>query len=666
MEPQTVEAEGFIINQGDIGDYFYVVEDGEINFVIDGKVVGQCTRGGSFGELALLYDCPRNASCVAITDCKLWRVDQTTFRYILANNTATDQRGVIDVLKKVPFLSGLDPANMNKITDALTSVTFQDGERIITKGDVGEVFYIIREGTVEVSDIGLGDSQYVDQILKAGDSFGERALMTGDVRAANITAKGEVSCLCLSRDVFEKVLGPLQDLLDKAMTKSILMGMPIFANSHFESFEMDQLTELVEDRPFAKGTVVEENHQAIYIIRSGKASVSNPNGLINTLKDGDHFGGTALVEPQDVSKQTITVIEDATLGILTSAAIKSVIIDLSRLDTFLPAESSKLDQSILLKDLVKIRILGVGSFGKVWLVSHGKTEKPYALKMLSKHEIIDNKQVDGVIREKNILASVKHPLIVNLVSSFQDDTSLYMLQEILQGGELFSVVHSDRGDGVPFKDAVFYAACVLESLSHLHKRRICYRDLKPENVLIDGDGYCVLVDLGFAKVVEEKTYTLCGTPEYLAPEIILSKGHDKGVDYWAFGVLIFELLVGRTPFLRANQMAMFQSIVKVKYTFPPSVLNDVTKDIVELLIKKRVSNRLGCLANADSDVREHAFFQGIENEELLSKKIKAPWVPSLHDPLDVSNFESYKHIEQAKEAKRAILSSKQQELFADF
>eukprot|EP00587_Corethron_hystrix_P000550 CAMPEP_0113318462 /NCGR_PEP_ID=MMETSP0010_2-20120614/13025_1 /TAXON_ID=216773 ORGANISM="Corethron hystrix, Strain 308" /NCGR_SAMPLE_ID=MMETSP0010_2 /ASSEMBLY_ACC=CAM_ASM_000155 /LENGTH=241 /DNA_ID=CAMNT_0000175777 /DNA_START=347 /DNA_END=1072 /DNA_ORIENTATION=+ /assembly_acc=CAM_ASM_000155 len=222
MEPQTVEAEGFIINQGDIGDYFYVVEDGEINFVIDGKVVGQCTRGGSFGELALLYDCPRNASCVAITDCKLWRVDQTTFRYILANNTATDQRGVIDVLKKVPFLSGLDPANMNKITDALTSVTFQDGERIITKGDVGEVFYIIREGTVEVSDIGLGDSQYVDQILKAGDSFGERALMTGDVRAANITAKGEVSCLCLSRDVFEKVLGPLQDLLDKAMTKSIL------------------------------------------------------------------------------------------------------------------------------------------------------------------------------------------------------------------------------------------------------------------------------------------------------------------------------------------------------------------------------------------------------------------------------------------------------------
>mmetsp|Transcript_2042 Transcript_2042/g.4084 ORF Transcript_2042/g.4084 Transcript_2042/m.4084 type:complete len:740 (-) Transcript_2042:194-2413(-) len=673
MEPHTVEAEGFIINQGDIGDYFYVVEDGQINYIVDGNVVGQCTNGASFGELALLYDCPRNASCVAVSDCKLWRVDQTTFRFMLANNTATDQRGVIDVLKKVPFLSGLDPTTMNKITDALTSVSFNDGDRIITKGDVGEIFYIIREGTVEISDIGLGDSQYVDQVLKAGDSFGERTLLTGQVRAATVTAKGEVSCLCLSRDTFEKVLGPLQGLLDNAMTKRILMGIPVFANSQFESFEMDQLTELVENRPFAKDTVIvkegETNHQALYIIRSGQVTVSNPNGLINTLREGDHFGGQTLVEPQGVSKQTITVIEDATMGILTSAAIEAVIVDLSRLGKSVPAKSSKLDRGILFDDLVKFRILGVGTFGKVWLVSHKKTGKPYALKMLSKHEIIGHHQVYGVIREKNILSSVNHPFVVNLVSTFQDDTSLYMLQECVQGGELFSVIHTERRDGVPFNHARFYAACILESLSHLHNRHICYRDLKPENVLIDGDGYCVLVDLGFAKIVQEKTYTLCGTPEYLAPEIVLSKGHDKGVDFWAYGVLIFELMVGRSPFYSygSDQVSLFKRIVQVKYSFPPGyIVTDVSQDIIQRLIVRRQANRLGCLANADIDVREHGFFQGINSEKLLAKKIQAPWVPSLRDPLDASHFDSYKHIEQEQQTKRAILSSKQQELFVGF
>ena len=230
MMQESVSAGTVIIQQGDIGDFFYVLDDGHVSFAVDGDHVGSCSRGASFGELALLYNCPRAATCVATTDCRLWKVDQHTFRHMLANNTANQQKDVQYVLKKVPFLSELDDAILTKIGDALTNVAFQDGERIINKGDIGEVFYIIREGTVLVNDIGFGDSQYVDQHLGQSDWFGERALLTGEPRVANVTATSHCVCLCLSRDTFEKTLGPLQNLIDHAMKKRVLVSAEKCAN----------------------------------------------------------------------------------------------------------------------------------------------------------------------------------------------------------------------------------------------------------------------------------------------------------------------------------------------------------------------------------------------------------------------------------------------------
>ena len=316
---------------------------------------------------------------------------------------------------------------------------------------------------------------------------------------------------------------------------------------------MTRRTDYVSEVSLAKGTMLAEEGQPakknLYIIRTGKVLISFDNGLINDLGPGDYFGENTIHEEEyTISHQTITVEEDTVCGILTQASIESVIGSVKRLGKPLPPVAVKLDRTMRLKDLQKERILGVGTFGKVWLVSHKRTAVPYALKMLAKREIIGHHQVEGVIREKNIMSSIDHPFVVNLVNTFQDDEHLYMLIELVQGGELFSVIHTESRDGIPNPNSRFYAACILQSLSHLHHRNICYRDLKPENILIDGKGYGVLVDLGFAKVVMDKTYTLCGTPEYLAPEIILSKGHDKGVDYWAFGVLIYEMLVGCSPY----------------------------------------------------------------------------------------------------------------------
>jgi len=674
MAMETVPAGTVIIKQGDIGDFFYVVDEGHVSFAVDGNHVGACGRGGSFGELALLYNCPRAATCLANTTCRLWKVDQRTFRHMLANNTQTQQKDINDVLRKVAFLSKLDESNLLRIADALTSVTFPEGERIINKGDVGEVFYIIREGKVKVHDIGFGDSQYVDQELGPGDWFGERALLTGDVRSANISAITNCTTLCLSRDTFEKILGPLQDLIDHAMKKRTLEGVPIFANSQLQPFETARLTDLLQERSFPAGTVLAEEgrpfDQNLYIVRRGRIVVASSSGQIKTLMDADYFGENWLkIEPGSPSMQTITVQADTECGVLSRADIESVIGDTKRLGQPMNLIQHSLNQSIRHKDLVKFRILGVGTFGKVWLVSHKRSGVPYALKQLSKREIIGHHQVEGVIREKNIMASIKHPFVVNLVSTFQDDRHLYMVIELVQGGELFSVIHTETRDGIPNGNSRFYAACILESLSHLHYRNICYRDLKPENILIDASGYCVLVDLGFAKVVSDKTYTLCGTPEYLAPEIILSKGHDKGVDYWAYGVLIYEMLVGRSPFYSygTDQVSLFKRIVQVKYSFPPGgMVHELAQDLIQRLIVRRQANRFGCLARGDMDVRDHYWFNVIDVDKLLSKQIPAPWVPRIRDPLDASHFDSYRHVENEPPSNKPHLSASQQALFDEF
>ena len=177
---------------------------------------------------------------------------------------------------------------------------------------------------------------------------------------------------------------------------------------------------------------------------------------------------------------------------------------------------------------------------------HNADKGHYALKILKKSEVIYLKQVDHVKTEKKILEELNHPFIVNLFGAFQDDKNLYLLLEYVIGGEFFS--HLRKAGRFPNDTAKFYAAQITLVFEHLHSMMILYRDLKPENLLLDSDGNCKVTDFGFAKKVEYRTWTLCGTPEYLAPEIILSKGHGKAVDWWASGILMYEMLAGYPPF----------------------------------------------------------------------------------------------------------------------
>jgi cAMP-dependent protein kinase regulator len=569
MEKETVKEKKTIIHQGDNGDFFYILQTGKVNFVDGEDKVGDCEAGGSFGELALLYNSPRAVSCIAASPTvTIWKIDQKTFRYLLARHAHSDQQNLKECVHKISIFQNLDSSTISRFINAMTPVKFKKDDQIVQKGQVGTVFYIIQEGKVKIHDIGLGDSRYEDQILGPGDWFGERALLTGEPRAANVTALTNVSTLAMDRDTFEEAIGPLQGLMEREMRKNFLKGLPIFANSSVTVPEIDQLVDLMTEVCYRKGDKLAEAGKSyvmnLWIIRHGQLLVySQTKDKLYNLKTGDYFGDKSVQgEEGRISSHNAICEDNLTAWVLTRKDIEAVIGDIERLGKPSNYEKSLQDKSILLDDLKKHRILGMGAFGRVWLVSHKNEGKAYALKAIAKRKLLESKQENSVMREKELLCVLQHPFILHLVSSFQDENNLYLLLPLIQGGELFSVLQKrkQKESGLPNNDAAFYAGCIVEALGHFHQRLIAYRDLKLENVLIDAEGYCKVIDLGFAKIVTDKTYTLVGTPEYLCPEIIMAKGHDKAVDYWALGVLIYELLVGRSPFYapHSSQIDMFK------------------------------------------------------------------------------------------------------------
>jgi protein kinase A len=675
MERHVVKSGTEVIRQGDkctMGLYFYILQEGAIDYIADGEKVGTCELGGSFGELALLYDSPRAASCVATKKSVLWKVDQLTFRHMLARASHEAQKNVCASVKRVALFEHLSHADLSKFAEALTPVNYAESERIVTKGDVGEIFYIIQAGTVRCHDIGGGEAHYSDLLLNAGDFFGERALLLNEPRAANVTAVTDVMCLCLERETFESCIGPLHKSIDHGLKKKVLETLPIFTDSNFERHEIDELASLVSEQCFLKGEKLCEAgkpyRQDLWIVEKGKIVVTNKAGELFAIESGDYFGDKSIKsEPGHISSHTAIFEDNTECYVLSRSDIESVIGDINRLGEYIPFTPSKVNKTLRFEDIKRHRILGMGAFGKVWLTSTKKDNTPYALKQLDKRELIKGNQVKSIHREKNIMYSIEHPFLLSLISSFQDEDHLYLVLELIQGGELFNVVHTDSSHGLPNNQAIFYAACVIEALGHLHLRSICYRDLKPENVMVNADGYCTVIDMGFSKVVMEKTYTLCGTPEYLAPEIIMSKGHDKAVDYWAFGVLVYEMLVGKSPFFSPGigQMNLFKRIVTVKYNIPKSV-SDAGKDLIKKLLTRRQASRIGNLSRGHKDIQDHAWFKDIVWKKLVRKQIKAPWVPEIKDPFDASHFDDYSSSEHESRRVFSVLGDEEQSLFKDF
>ncbi|KAI0816452.1 Pkinase-domain-containing protein [Xylaria sp. FL0064] len=293
-----------------------------------------------------------------------------------------------------------------------------------------------------------------------------------------------------------------------------------------------------------------------------------------------------------------------------------------------------------LNDFDLLRTLGTGSFGRVHLVQSKHNQRFYAVKVLKKAQVVKMKQVEHTNDERRMLGEVKHPFLITLWGTFQDARNLYMVMDFVEGGELFSLLR--KSGRFPNPVAKFYAAEVTLALEYLHSRNIIYRDLKPENLLLDRHGHLKITDFGFAKRVPDKTWTLCGTPDYLAPEVVSNKGYNKSVDWWSLGILIYEMLCGYTPFWDSGSpMKIYENILRGKVKYPGYVHPDA-QDLLERLITPDLTKRLGNLYGGPQDVKGHPWFSEVTWDRLSRKDIDAPYTPPVKAGSgDASQFDRY-------------------------
>ncbi|KAH9387066.1 protein kinase X [Nematocida major] len=303
----------------------------------------------------------------------------------------------------------------------------------------------------------------------------------------------------------------------------------------------------------------------------------------------------------------------------------------------------------LLRDLKMVRVLGEGSFGRVFLVSfegltNVKMKKLYALKVMSKAQVMHSNQLMHVYNEKTVMLTLYSPFFVRLYSTFQDERHLFMVMEYVPGGELFSYMKEIVKFSV--KHARFYISEILMALDSLHGAGIVYRDLKPENVLLDEHGHVKLADFGFSKrMYQSTTWTLCGTPEYLAPEIVMNTGHGFEVDFWSLGVILYEMVVGSPPFYHESQVELCRLIMHGEIVFPTYV-DPVSKDLIRQLLQVDKRKRLGYRRGVKM-ICKHPFFREINWDLVRGRSYEPPIVPppNLNDYVkDESNCSIRAHI----------------------
>uniref|UniRef100_A0A0A9W8T8 cGMP-dependent protein kinase n=1 Tax=Lygus hesperus TaxID=30085 RepID=A0A0A9W8T8_LYGHE len=549
------------------------------------------------------------------------------------------------------FMKNLEIAQIHEIVDCMYPVEYQASALIIKEGDVGSIVYVMEEGRVEVSR----ENKYLST-LHPGKVLGELAILYNCKRTATIKAATDCKLWAIERQCFQTIM-MRTGLIRQAEYTDFLKSVPIFKDLPEET--LIKISDVLEETYYNEGDYIIRQGargDTFFIISKGqvKVTIKQPNSLdekfIRTLRKGDFFGEKAL---QGDDLRTANIIVDDPEGVsclvIDRETFNQLISGLDEIRTRYKDELTdrkRLNEefeNLRLSELRVIATLGVGGFGRVELVQvAGDPQRSFALKQMKKSQIVETRQQQHIMSEKEIMGEANCDFIVKLYKTFKDRKYLYMLMESCLGGELWTILR-DKGH---FDDGTtrFYTACVIEAFDYLHSRNIIYRDLKPENLLLDVNGYVKLVDFGFAKRLlhGRKTWTFCGTPEYVAPEVILNRGHDISADYWSLGVLMFELLTGTPPFTGADPMKTYNIILKGidAIEFPRNITRNATV-LIKKLCRDNPAERLGYQKGGISEIQKHKWFDGFNWEGLRTRTLTPPILPKVRNVIDTSNFDDY-------------------------
>jgi len=687
--------------QGEEGTEFFIIATGKCQVIVrndsgDEVEIAQLAQGDYCGEQALLQNATRGATVRALCDTKCLVLDQDSFQQIAndekirfakrdakrnaisaervkAAQIRMSQEGddlkddddskvhpskaeVEWLLKCVAeniLFSHLDHEQRHVVCSEMYRVTVSKDELLIEQGSEGNTFYVVESGSfvITVKDVGQVDT------LEKGRCVGELALLYNAPRAATVSCVGDAVVWCVDRGAFRKAL---MEVHTAATDENLRVLRKCELLAPLLSSELELIDQALEMKVFSENECIfkmGDEGDRFYIVKSGEVSGTAKDGTTFSLTVGGFFGERALltnepraatltakskeVECLTLSREDFTILLGPLEDIMTRNLAEYEKPDSIRQPIGHKKSSSESNDGAVscpLSQLQTIGILGRGAFGTVSLVTDPSTSKSYALKAIRKNQVVEMGQQSHILNEKKVMVILDNPFLVNLRSTYKDEYRVYFLLEACLGGELFTILRKMRS----FDEATarFYSSCVVEAFDYMHQMDIIYRDLKPENLVLTNNGYLKVTDFGFAKIVPNKTFTLCGTPDYLAPEIVTGQGHGKGVDWWTLGILIYEMLASFPPFFDDEPMMTYRKIIQGKFKFP-RYLSAQSKDLISKFLKPKSTKRIGIIKGGADLIRQHPWFSSFSWEQLQNQTMNPPIKNKVKSHKDLSNFDHF-------------------------
>ena len=752
-----------LYTQGLPGNFWYIVQSGELSVYMNEKKVGDLKAGQSFGERALMDGTLRSNTIIAETDCKLWALKRTVFRKIIEFIFTSNYEENMKFLDQVnlPIESTLKSIMANNLIQEI----YHKGDYICREGEFGSSLYIIKDGEVECLK-----GETVIRVLKKGDNFGQKALLEGDVRSLDVKAKTDCKIYSISSEFFknqygdnfrqilyfnfitisfnnskifkkinskiiaksfqffkfrslknnelvypkgqkitEKLCVVLEgNIVDKKINKveakryEILFEKKLSENcddalknnlvaepdcilaeidfskfketvggdlneaqtksNQLASFEHVPMFRILSDdkieflqnnlqvEKFANGKKIitqGEIGDKLFIIKKGRVDFFVNSRYIRSLNDGEEFGARSLILSNEKRSATAIANGEVSCYTLTAEIFKSILEP--NLYEYFTNKIFLEDNTIELKDLDNVKELGSGNFGSVNLVRNKKNKFLYAIKALNLEQIKLESLEECVEVERDVLLKIDHPFIMKMVKYLKNDSYIFFINEYIKGKELWEVI---RDIGLLNKEQTqYYGASILLAIDYLHKQKIIYRDIKPENVMVSVKGYIKIIDFGTVKEIQDRTSTIIGTSHYMAPEITKGEGYSFQVDIWSIAICMYEFFCGKLPFGEDydDPMDIYRAVSQEELTFPSFVKDEKFMQLMNKMLRKNPTNRLWKF----KQIKEDPYFKDFDWNKLISLSYPPPYKLKMKEEKDTGGQTiPYLSYLQSKDVKR--------------
>ena len=607
-----------IFSEGEYGNNMYIIKEGEVCCKKNGKIVRILKQGENFGQKAILFDNKRTMDIIANTDCVLYSISVEFFKNQFGENyKEVLYYSFINIaFKKNKYFNNINTKFLEKIFKKFQFKNFSQNEIIYKSGfQISKKIVIVLEGAIFNKDLNKFEAKryeflYPDQMNKNTEITLKHDLIA------------EPDCLLAEIDNSEIISilgGNLQTIQKKSETYKNIKQIALFKILSDDKLENIQSKLNVEEYDNGRKIITQgEIGDKLFIIKSGRVDFFVNSKYVRSLNENEEFGARSLIISE---RRSATAIANGhvVLYTITANIFKSLLEP--NLINYFQKKFYLEDNTIELKDLDNIKELGKGNFGAVNLVRSRKNKQLYAIKAQSLYQIKKEKLESCVDVEKNVLLKVDHPFIMKMVKYLKNENYIFFIEEYINGKELWEVI---RDIGLLSKEQTqFYSASILCAIDYLHKKKIIYRDIKPENIMVTETSYIKVIDFGTVKEINERTSTIIGTPHYMAPEIIKGAGYTFQVDIWSIAVCMYEFYCGGLPFGEDydNPMDVYRAVAKEELIFPKFVKDQDFISLITKMLRKNPTSRLWKF----KQIKEEKYFSNFDWNKLMSLSLVPPY-----------------------------------------